>query len=52
MTMQGDLDRRTSTTGYICTLVSSVISLKSTIQSIVTLFTTEAEYMAATKGVK
>ncbi|XP_059277866.1 secreted RxLR effector protein 161-like [Lycium ferocissimum] len=48
----GDLDRRRSTTGYIFALVGSVVSWKSTLQSIIALSTTEAEYMVATKVVK
>ncbi|XP_060210257.1 secreted RxLR effector protein 161-like [Lycium barbarum] len=48
----GDLDRRRSTTGYIFTLAGNVISWKATLQSIVALSTTEAEYMAAAAAVK
>ena len=44
------LDRRT--TGYIFTLFGSVVSWKSTLQSVVTLSLTEAEYMITTKTVK
>uniref|UniRef100_A0A3Q7ECC7 Reverse transcriptase Ty1/copia-type domain-containing protein n=1 Tax=Solanum lycopersicum TaxID=4081 RepID=A0A3Q7ECC7_SOLLC len=49
---EGNLDRRSSTTGYIFTLIGSVVSWKSTLQSIVTLSITEGEYMAATMAVK
>ncbi|XP_060200096.1 secreted RxLR effector protein 161-like [Lycium barbarum] len=48
----GDLDRKRSTTGYIFTLAGSVISWKATLQSIVSLSTTKAEYMAAAEAVK
>lgn len=37
-----DLDKRTSTTGYLFTLVGSILSRKSTIQSIAVLSTTKA----------
>ena len=48
----GYLDRRRSTTGYIFTLVGSDVSWKLTLQSIIALSTTEAEYMAAMEAVK
>jgi len=48
----GDLDRRRSLSGYIFTLCNSVISWKATLQSIVALSTTEAEYILVTEGVK
>lgn len=48
----GDLDRRRSLSGYIFNLCSSAISWKSSLQSIAALSTTEAEYIAATEGVK
>ncbi|XP_071933920.1 secreted RxLR effector protein 161-like [Coffea arabica] len=47
----GDLDKRRSTTGYLFTFVKPSVSWKSTLQSTVTLSTTEAEYMAITKAV-
>ena len=48
----GDLDRRRSLSGYIFTLCNGAISWKATLQSIAALSTTEAEYIAATEGVK
>ena len=48
----GDLDRRSSLTGYTFTLSGSTISWKATLQSTITLSTTEAEYMAVTEAVK
>ena len=48
----GDLDRRRSLSGYIFTLCSGSISWKAYLQSIAALSTTEAEYVAATEGVK
>ncbi|KAL0286680.1 UNVERIFIED_CONTAM: Retrovirus-related Pol polyprotein from transposon TNT 1-94 [Sesamum angustifolium] len=45
----GDLDDRRSTTGYVFTLGGGPIYWKSTVQSIVALFTTEVEYMAVTE---
>jgi len=48
----GDLDRRRSLSGYIFTLCNSDISWKVTLQSIVALSTTEAEYISAIEGVK
>lgn len=47
-----DLDKRKSLTGYVFTLSGSAISWKETLQSIVGLSTTEAEYMAITEAVK
>ncbi|XP_052291667.1 uncharacterized mitochondrial protein AtMg00810-like [Citrus sinensis] len=48
----GDLDKRRSTTGYVFTFAGGPISWKSTLQSIIGLSTTEAEYMAITEVVK
>ncbi|XP_050909695.1 secreted RxLR effector protein 161-like [Lathyrus oleraceus] len=41
----GDLDDRRSTTGYVFTLVGGPTCWKSSVQSIVAILTTEAEYM-------
>jgi len=41
----GDLDNRRSTTGYVFTISGGPVCWKSTIQSIVALSTTEAEYL-------
>lgn len=46
------MDKRRSLTGYVFTLSGSVISWKATLQSVVALSTTEAEYMAITEAVK
>ena len=46
----GDLDDRRSTTGYVFTLSGGPICWKSTVQSIVALSTTEAEYMVVEIG--
>ncbi|XP_048490429.1 secreted RxLR effector protein 161-like [Beta vulgaris subsp. vulgaris] len=48
----GDIDTRRSMTGYVYTLGGSVVSWKATLQSSVTLSTTEAEYMALTAAAK
>ncbi|KAE8699949.1 hypothetical protein F3Y22_tig00110569pilonHSYRG00219 [Hibiscus syriacus] len=48
----GDLDNRRSTTGYVFTLGGGPICWKSTVQSVVELSTTEAEYMAAAEAAK
>ena len=46
----GDLDDRTSMTGYVFTVAGGPICWKSTLQSTVALSTTEAEYMAAVEA--
>ena len=43
----GDLNKRKSTTGCVFTLAGAVVSLVSKLQTVVALFTIEAEYMAA-----
>ncbi|KAL4312354.1 hypothetical protein GQ457_01G013740 [Hibiscus cannabinus] len=48
----GDLDDRRSTTGYVFTLGGGPICWKSTVQPIVALSTTEAEYMAVVEAAK
>ena len=48
----GDLDKRRSTTGYLFTLTKAPVSWKSTLQSMVALSTTKAEYMAITEAMK
>ena len=40
-----DLDRRRSLTGYVFTVGSCAVSWKATLQPIVAMSTTEAEYM-------
>ena len=48
----GDLDKRRSLTGYYFTLFGNVISWKASLQSVVALSTTEAEFMALTEATK
>ena len=48
----GDIDSRKSTTGFVFTLGDTAISQASNLQKIVTLSTTEAEYVAATEDGK
>ena len=48
----GDLDKMRSLTGYIFTLFGCTVSWKAQLQLVVTFSTTEAEYIAATEGVK
>uniref|UniRef100_A0A2N9H2E5 CCHC-type domain-containing protein n=1 Tax=Fagus sylvatica TaxID=28930 RepID=A0A2N9H2E5_FAGSY len=48
----GELDDRRSTTGYVFTLSGGPICWKSTLQSIVAMSTTEAEYMAVAEVAK
>ncbi|KAL5546305.1 hypothetical protein UlMin_005992 [Ulmus minor] len=48
----GDLDKRRSLTGYVFTLFGCTVSWKAQLQPVVALSTTEAEYIAATEGVK
>eukprot|EP00253_Pinus_taeda_P021368 PITA_21368 len=48
----GDLDKRRSTSEYVFTLAGGAISWMSKLQNIVTLSTTEAEYIAASHACK
>ncbi|KAH9662167.1 hypothetical protein KPL70_024758 [Citrus sinensis] len=48
----GDLDRRKSTSGYMFVLNGCLISWKSSLQSVVALSSTEAEFIATTEAVK
>ena len=50
--MAGDLDCRKSTSGYLFTFAGAAISWKSMLQTCVSLFTTEAEYIVATEAGK
>ncbi|KAH9752645.1 hypothetical protein KPL71_014775 [Citrus sinensis] len=47
-----DKDRRRSITGFVFTICGGAISWKSSLQSVVALSTTEAEYIALTEAVK
>ena len=44
----GDLDRRRSLTGYVFCIGGCAVSWKATLQHVVALSTTEAEYMTIT----
>lgn len=48
----GDLDDRWSTTGYVFTLAGGPICWKSSVQSVVVMSTTEAEYMVVAEASK
>ncbi|KAL5551202.1 hypothetical protein UlMin_001378 [Ulmus minor] len=48
----GDLDKQRSLTEYVFTLFGCTVSWKAQLQPVVALSTTEAEYIAATEGVK
>uniref|UniRef100_A0A2N9GRZ0 CCHC-type domain-containing protein n=1 Tax=Fagus sylvatica TaxID=28930 RepID=A0A2N9GRZ0_FAGSY len=48
----GEVDDKRSTTGYVFTLSGGPICWKSTLQSIVAMSTTEAEYMAVAEAAK
>ena len=48
----GDLDKRRSLTGYVFCIGGCAISWKATLQHVVALSTTEAEYMAVTEAIK
>ena len=47
-----DLDRYRSLTGYVFTVRSYVVSWRATLQSVVALSTTEAEYMVVSEACK
>ena len=48
----GDLDRRRSLSSYIFTLCSGAVRWKAQLQPVAALSPTEAEYVAATEGIK
>ena len=48
----GDVDSKRSMIRYVFALGGSIVSWKVTLQPLLTLSTTEAEYMALTKAVK
>ncbi|KAL5546738.1 hypothetical protein UlMin_006425 [Ulmus minor] len=48
----GDLDKRRSLIGYVFTLFGCTMSWKAQLQPVVALSTMEAEYIAATEGIK
>jgi hypothetical protein len=47
-----DLDKRRSLTGYVFTVCNCAVSWKATLQPVVALSTTEAEYMAIAEACK
>ncbi|XP_065874841.1 uncharacterized protein [Euphorbia lathyris] len=48
----GSIDTRKSQTGYVFTVFGTAISWRASLQSVVTLSTTEAEFIAVTEAVK
>lgn len=48
----GDLDKKRSLSGYVFTVGGNTVSWKSSLQPVVALSTTEAEYIALTEAVK
>ena len=50
--MASDKDSKRSTTGYVFTMGGTAVSWISKLQKVVTLSTTEAEYIAATEASK
>ena len=48
----GEVDHKRSTTGYVFTMSSTVISWMSQLQKIVIISTTEAKYLAMTESIK
>ncbi|KAH9696921.1 Integrase catalytic domain-containing protein [Citrus sinensis] len=48
----GDLDKRRLVTGFVFILFGGVVSWKASLQSVVALLTTEAEYIALIEAVK
>ena len=48
----GDLDKRRSTSGYVFEFTGGAVSWRSRLQDCITLSTTEAEYVAASKACK
>ncbi|XP_073154150.1 secreted RxLR effector protein 161-like [Henckelia pumila] len=47
-----DLDKRRSISGYVFTVGGNIVSWKSSLQNVVALSTTEAEYISLTEAVK
>ncbi|XP_068655774.1 secreted RxLR effector protein 161-like [Aristolochia californica] len=50
--MAEDIDGRKSTTGYVYTLASTIVSWISKFQKIIALSTTEVEYVVVTEASK